>query len=84
MGAPEVQGAAIQAMQPGELHYVCEVYGGWSQPPDIEEDWLYGWFTGEVLWTGAHTFQESSDLGSGGVLYLFPNEIEEFSTGREG
>lgn len=71
-------GGDVQPMRPGYLHYRCEVYGGWSQPPDIEEDENFGWFTGEQGDGGGFVFQPSPELGHGPLLYLFPGEVIAF------
>jgi hypothetical protein len=58
-------------MRPGELVF--------ESCTDDEQGIYNGWFTGEVLWTGAHVFQCSSELDNGDKLYVFPVEIVDFS-----
>lgn len=68
-------GGDVEAMRPGYIHYRCEVYGGWSSPPEVEEGENFGWFTGDVDASGKYTFQPSPDLGYGPELYLFADEV---------
>lgn len=63
-------GTAVHPMRPGYLYYRCVGIE--------EEDSNFGWFTGEVDWTGKYTFQPSGELGHGAPLYLFPVEVVEF------